>query len=83
MCRWGTVCGGGTVVDADVECVGMEFGVDEGLGPVEQLQQAGALGGGGFEEGSDVSARNDQRMAGRHGVTVAGNEGQLVATEDA
>jgi hypothetical protein len=71
------------VVDADVVAVRLVVAVDDFPGVRQRLQQRGLLGFGGFEQGGEVAARDDDGVAERNGEAVAVDDGKFVLGEDA
>jgi hypothetical protein len=74
------LAGGGAVVDADVEAVGHRL--DPGLGTWDSGLTGCLLFPGRFEEGGDVTFRDDEGVAGGDGEGVGNGVGVGVGQDD-
>jgi hypothetical protein len=82
--------GGGAEVEADVDAVGLEGGVEEFLAEDDFFHEVGAFGGREFEEVVDLAKRDGEEVAGIVGKAVENevgkrrsvdNEGGAIVTE--
>jgi len=71
------------VVDADVVAVRLVVLVDDVPGVRQRLQQRGLLGFGGFEQGGEMAARDDDAVAERDGEAIAVDDGEFILGHDA
>jgi len=69
---------GSAGVEADVVAVGMQLGVEGALHDVDEREKSSSFVFVCAEPVSDDTTRDDQRVTGRDGVTVADSEGVLV-----
>jgi len=76
--------GGRAIVDADVVAIGGQaFGLQPGLGNIQQFEQGDPLVRAKAEERTYMTGRNDQRVAKRDGVGVSDDHAMGVACLDA
>ena len=70
-------------VDADVVAVRLVELVDDVPGVRKRLEQRSLLGFVGFEQGSEMAARDDDAVAERDGKAIAVDDGEFIFGEDA
>ena len=75
--------GSGTVIDADIEAVGLEAEIELCLRLCKQFDHAGALCVGQLKEGSDVTPGDDQGVSRRHRKGIADHQRLVRQEQDA